>query len=59
MDIKSGHDVEVALAEIKDKLPGIALAMHMYYLALVKQGFTDEQAMHLVAEHGLTFGAKN
>jgi hypothetical protein len=45
-----------AVPMMLDMLPHI-VKLHMeYYKALIKQGFTPEQALYLVGVHGSNFG---
>lgn len=58
MDIKKLHELEQAMSEATDHLPLITGLLFEYQRNLVEAGFTDEQALYLVAIHGTTFGVK-
>lgn len=63
MDLFSKLQMELAAKELKDTMPEyemvsevIAAQMQIYFKALVKAGFTEEQAFELVKEHGANVG---
>jgi hypothetical protein len=63
MDILGKFQMEMAAKELKNMMPEyemvsevIAAQMQMYFKALVKAGFTEEQAFELVKEHGANVG---
>ena len=63
MDILSKLQMEIAAKELKNMLPEyemitnvIAEQMSIYFNALIKAGFTEEQAFELVKEHGVNVG---
>lgn len=56
---------EQAIAELAENLPLLMefvpyiVNAHMaYYKELVKQGFSSDQAIYLVAQHGTSFGLR-
>lgn len=63
MDIFGKLQLEIAAKELKNIMPEyemvsevIAAQMQIYLKALVKAGFTEEQAFELVKEHGANVG---
>lgn len=63
MDIFDKLQMEIAAKELKNIMPEyemvsevIAAQMQIYFKALVKAGFTEEQAFELVKEHGANVG---
>jgi len=63
MDILGKFQMEMAAKELKNMMPEyemltnvIAEQMRLYLDALIKAGFTDEQAFELVKEHGANVG---
>ena len=63
MDLFGKFQMEMAAKELKNMMPEdemianvIAAQMQMYLKALVKAGFTEEQAFELVKEHGANVG---
>lgn len=63
MDIFDKLLMEIATKELEDVMSEyemvtevIAAQMQMYFKALVKAGFTEEQAFELVKEHGANVG---
>lgn len=63
MDLFSKLQMELAAKELKDTMPEYemvsevtAAQMQIYFKALVKAGFTEEQAFELVKEHGANVG---
>ena len=63
MDILSKLQMEMAAKELKNMMPEyemitnvIAVQMNIYFNALIKAGFTEEQAFELVKEHGISVG---
>jgi len=63
MDIFSKLQMEMAAKELKNIMPEyemmvnvIAEQMRVYLNALIKAGFTEEQAFELVKEHGVNIG---
>ena len=63
MDILDKFQMEMAAKELKNMLPEyemitnvIAEQMSIYFNALIKAGFTEEQAFELVKEHGISVG---
>jgi hypothetical protein len=63
LDIKDAMAIAMAAMEIKKMLPQykqIAEAqsqvMKIYYDALVASGFTTDQALYLVGQHGIDIG---
>ena len=63
MDIRKLHKIEQQTAalresreELQEMLPEVARMHKVYYDCLINAGFSDEQAMHLVAIHGASFG---
>lgn len=63
MDILSKLQMEMAAKEYKSMMPEyemlvnvIATQMRIYFNALIKAGFTEEQAFELVKEHGANVG---
>ena len=63
MDIRKLHQLEqqaAALREAREQLeeilPELCRTHRLYYDCLINAGFTDEQAIHLVATHGASFG---
>lgn len=63
MDIFDRLQMEMATNELKNMMPEyemftevIAVQLQMYLKALVKAGFTEEQAFELVKEHGANIG---
>ena len=63
MDIFDKFQMEVAAKELKNMMPEyemmtnvIAEQMRLYFNALIKAGFTEEQAFELVKEHGANIG---
>ena len=55
--------MEMAAKELKNMMPEyemitnvIAEQMSIYFNALIKAGFTEEQAFELVKEHGISVG---
>ena len=63
MDIFSKFQMEMAAKELKNIMPEyemmvnvIAEQMRVYLNALMKAGFTEEQAFELVKEHGANIG---
>ncbi len=63
MDILNKFQMEIAAKELKSIMPEyemiidvIAEQMRLYLDALIKAGFTDEQAFELVKEHGANVG---
>ena len=63
MDILGKFQMEMAAKELKNMMPEyemvtnvIAKQMRIYLNALIKAGFTEEQAFELVKEHGANVG---
>jgi len=63
MDILNKLQMEMAAKELKNMMPEyemmvnvIAEQMRVYLNALIKAGFTEEQAFELVKEHGANIG---
>ncbi len=63
MDILGKFQMEMAAKELKNMMPEyemianvIAEQMRLYLNALIKAGFTGEQAFELVKEHGANVG---
>ncbi len=63
MDIMAKIQMEMAAKELKNMMPeyemiaeAVAVQMQTYLNALVKAGFTEEQAFELVKEHGANVG---
>lgn len=63
MDILSKFQMEMAAKELKNMMPEyemvtdvITKQMRIYLNALIKAGFTEEQAFELVKEHGANVG---
>ncbi len=63
MDIFGKLQMEIAAKELKNMMPeyemiaeAVAVQMQTYLNALVKAGFTEEQAFELVKEHGANVG---
>ncbi len=63
MDILDKFQMEMAAKELKNMMPEyemitnvIAEQMNIYFNALIKAGFTEEQAFELVKEHGISVG---
>ena len=63
MDILGKFQMEMAAKELKNMMPEyemitnvIAEQMSIYFNALIKAGFTEEQALELVKEHGISVG---
>jgi len=63
MDILNKFKMEMAAKELKNMMPEyeiiiniIAEQMRLYFNALIKAGFTEEQAFELVKEHGANVG---
>jgi len=63
MDIFGKLQMEMAAEELKNMMPEyemiinvIAEQMRLYLNALIKAGFTEEQAFELVKEHGANIG---
>ncbi len=63
MDIMSKLQMEIAAKELKSMMPEYIMAaeviaeqMKVYHIALIKAGFTDEQAFELIKEHGANVG---
>ena len=63
MNIFDKFQIEMAAKELKNMMPEyemltnvIAEQMRLYLDALIKAGFTDEQAFELVKEHGANVG---
>ena len=63
MDILGKFQMEMAAKELKNMMPEyemitnvIAEQMNIYFNALIKAGFTEEQAFELVKEHGISVG---
>ncbi len=63
MDILNKFQMEMAAKELKNMMPEyemitnvIAEQMSIYFNALIKAGFTEEQAFELVKEHGISVG---
>jgi hypothetical protein len=63
MDIFGKLQMEIAAKELKNMMPEyemitnvIAEQMRLYLNALIKAGFTEEQAFELVKEHGANAG---
>jgi len=59
MDIFNKFQMEMVAKELKNMMPEyemlinvIAEQMMVYFSALIKAGFTEEQAFELVKEHG-------
>jgi hypothetical protein len=58
MTPKEQHNFEESMAQVESNLPAIASALYIYFKALVNQGFTEAQAIHIVGVHGTSFGYK-
>lgn len=58
MTPKEQHNFDESMAVMESYLPAIASALMTYFKALVAQGFTEAQAIHLVGVHGTSFGYK-
>lgn len=63
MDIFSKFQMEMTVKELKNMMPEyemfvnvIAEQMMVYFDALIKAGFAEEQAFELVKEHGANIG---
>ena len=63
MDIFGKLQMEIMAKELKNMMPEyemivnvIAEQMRLYFNALIKAGFTKEQALELVKEHGANVG---
>ena len=63
MDLLGKFQMEMAAKELKNMMPEyemitnvIAEQMRLYLDALIKAGFTEEQAFELVKEHGANVG---
>ena len=63
MDLFGKFQMEMAAKELKNMMPEyemitnvIAVQMNIYFNALIKAGFTEEQAFELVKEHGISVG---
>jgi len=63
MDILGKLQMEMAAKELKNMMSEyemmanvIAEQMRLYFNALIKAGFTEEQAFELVKEHGASIG---
>ena len=63
MDIFGKLQMEIMAKELKNMMPEyemivnvIAKQMRLYFNALIKAGFTKEQAFELVKEHGANVG---
>lgn len=63
MSIFDKLQMEVTAKELKNMLPEyemitevVAVQMQVYFKALMKAGFTEEQAFELVKEHGANVG---
>ena len=63
MDIFGKLQMEIMAKELKNMMPEyemivnvIAEQMRLYFNALIKAGFTKEQAFELVKEHGANVG---
>ena len=63
MDLLGKFQMEMAAKELKNMMPEyemmvnvIAKQMRLYFNALIKAGFTEEQAFELVKEHGANVG---
>ncbi len=63
IDIFDKFQMEMAAKELKNMMPEyemiinvIAEQMMIYFNALIKAGFTEEQAFELVKEHGANIG---
>lgn len=63
MDMLSKFQMEMVAKELKNMMPEyemitnvIAEQMNIYFNALMKAGFTEEQAFELVKEHGINVG---
>lgn len=63
MDILGKFQLEMAIKQQSDMLPEFmqlckltATQMKMYYDSLIEAGFTEEQAMDLLAFHGIDAG---
>ena len=63
MDLFDKLQMEMATNELKNMMPEhemftevIAEQLQIYFKALVKVGFTEEQAFELVKEHGANIG---
>ena len=63
MDILGKFQMEMAAKEFKNMVPEyemitdvVAEQMRIYLNALIKAGFTEEQAFELVKEHGANVG---
>ena len=63
MDILNKFQMEMTAKELKNMMPEyemitdvVAEQMRIYLNALIKAGFTEEQALELVKEHGANVG---
>lgn len=63
MDILGKFQMEMAARDLKNMMPEfemvtsvIAEQMRLYFNVLIKAGFTEEQALELVKEHGANVG---
>lgn len=57
--------MEMALKEMKSNIPlmidlGVQVSklLREYYNALIKEGFTEQQALQIVINHGVSYGFK-
>jgi hypothetical protein len=65
-DFKKQAETEQNIAAFKDGvlqlldvIPHLAKLYMEYFKALKKEGFTDEQAISLIGQHGTSLGMKN
>ena len=66
MDIFKNLQMEMAIKELKSNLPTmieyskiVAKQLKAYHEALVKEGFTEDQALEITIRHGNTYGNTN
>lgn len=49
-------ELSSVLDEVADCIPQVSRMYFMYYEALLKSGFSSEQALYLIGQHGATLG---
>jgi hypothetical protein len=64
-NLRKISQLEQGIAQMKDNLPmfkdaleALAKNYFIYYEALKKSGFTEQQALYLVGVHGASYGNK-